>query len=110
MNEEFARSWGLIQPHERLHPNVHGLAILPDDDLSRFPIVSAEATARADPAQFEGALTELAAGQRVRLSAAGVGVRLLFPERVQGGLTFCPSARKGLVVCLPLRCGCAMRS
>ena len=36
-----------------------------------------EATVRADPAQFEGALTELAAGQRVQLSAAAEGVRLL---------------------------------
>jgi hypothetical protein len=77
MNEEFARSMGLIQPHERLHPNVHGLAILPDDDLTRFPLVHIEATVRADPAQFEGALTELAAGQWVQLSAAAEGVRLL---------------------------------
>jgi len=77
MSEEFARSTGLIRPHERLHPNVHGLAILPDDDLTRFPLVRIEATVRADPAQFEGALTELAAGQRVQLSVAAEGVRLL---------------------------------
>ena len=77
MSEEFARSTGLIRPHERLHPNVHGLAILQDDDLTRFPLVRIEATVRADPAQFEGALTELAAGQRVQLSVAAEGVRLL---------------------------------
>ena len=68
---------GFIQPDERLHQNVHGLAILPDDDLTRFPVVRAEAIVRADPSQFEGALTELATGQRVQLSAAAQGVRLL---------------------------------
>jgi hypothetical protein len=77
VSEEFARSLGLIEPHESLHPNVHGLTVLPDDDSIRFPLVQFEVAVRADPAKFEGALTELAAGQRVELSAAAQGVRLL---------------------------------
>ena len=77
MSEEFARRIGLLRPHERLHPNVHGLAILPDDDCTRIAIVEAEATGRADPNQLESALTELAAGPRVQPSAAAQGVRML---------------------------------
>jgi hypothetical protein len=77
MNEAFARSLGLIEPHERLYPNVHGLAILPDDDSIRFPSVNATGTSRFDPALFERALSELGAGQPVQLSDAARGVRLL---------------------------------
>jgi hypothetical protein len=77
MKEEFARSLGLIGPHERMYPNVHGLAVLPDDDSIRFPVVRFEVAVHVDPAQFDCALTELAAGQRVQLSAAAEGVRLL---------------------------------
>ena len=59
MNEEWARSIGLIQQDERTVPNIHGLAILPDDDKTRVPLVSFEATVRADPNQFLGALAEV---------------------------------------------------
>jgi hypothetical protein len=77
MNEAFARSLGLIKPHETLYPNVHGLTILPDDDAIRFPSVKATGTSHFDPVLFEGALTELAAGQQVQLSTGAQGVRLL---------------------------------
>jgi hypothetical protein len=78
MNEAFARSLGLLESNERLYPNVHGLAVLPDDDSVRFPVVKAEGRSHFDPVWFEGALTELAAGQQqVQLSAAAQGVRVL---------------------------------
>ena len=77
MREEFARSLGLIGPHERLQPNVHGLTIMPDDDLNRIPIVQAEGTVRADPSSLEGALAEIAAGPRIQPSSSAEGVRLL---------------------------------
>lgn len=59
VNEDWARSMGLVQPDERVAPNIHGLAVLPDDDKTRFPLLKAEATVLADPAQFLGALTEI---------------------------------------------------
>jgi hypothetical protein len=52
VNEDFARSIGLIKEHERIAPNVHGLAILPDDDNTRFPVMNAQATVTADPEHF----------------------------------------------------------
>ena len=52
VNEEFARSIGLIQPQERIHPNVHGLMVIPDDGLSRIATINAEAIVTSDPAQI----------------------------------------------------------
>jgi hypothetical protein len=49
MNEDYARALGLLQPHERILPNVHGLAIIPDDDCTRFPIVEARPTVGRPP-------------------------------------------------------------
>jgi hypothetical protein len=77
VNEEFARSHGFIQSHERLLPNVHGLAVVPDDESTRFPLVQIEGIVRANPEQFVNALAELAAGLPVQLSTAAEGVRIL---------------------------------
>jgi hypothetical protein len=77
VNEDFARSIGLIKEHERLAPNVHGLAILPDDDHIRFPIFAAHGTATADPEKFASALRESGENCHVRFGAATDGVRLL---------------------------------
>jgi hypothetical protein len=77
MREEFARSLGLTGPHERVQPNIHGLTIMPDDDLNSIPFMQFEATVRADPSQLEGALTEIAAGPRIQPSSSAEGVRLL---------------------------------
>ena len=52
VSEEFARSLGLIKGHERVAPNIHGLAILPDDDNTRFPSINVHALVTADPGQF----------------------------------------------------------
>ena len=77
VNEEFARSLGLIQPHERVLPNVHGLAVVPDDEATRFPLIEAEPIVHADPKQFMSALAELATVLPVQLSTAAEGVRIL---------------------------------
>ncbi len=77
MNEEYARSVGLLQPDERLLPNIHGLAVVPDDESTRFPLVRAEATVSVVPEQFVNALAELAAGLPVQLGMAAEGVRIL---------------------------------
>lgn len=77
VSEEFARSMGLINAHERIAPNVHGLAVLPDDDLTRFPIMKAEGNVTADPNQLTSAVHELGEHGHYSLGKAANGVRLL---------------------------------
>lgn len=74
INEDFARSIGLIKEHERVAPNVHGL---PDDDNIRFPVVNAEGTVTADPEQFLSALRELGENDDIGFGPAVNAVRLL---------------------------------
>jgi hypothetical protein len=78
INEDFARSMGLIKEHERVAPNVHGLAILPDDDNTRFPLVNAQATVTADPEQLLSALRESGEeNEDLDFGPAADGVRVL---------------------------------
>jgi hypothetical protein len=59
MSEDFARNIGFIRPEERVMPNVHGVMVMPDDGLTRFPGLSATATVSADPAPILSALAEV---------------------------------------------------
>ena len=77
MSDDFARSSGLIKEHERVAPNIHGLAILPDDDFTRFPVINFHGTVTADPEHFASALRELGKNSDIGLGAAANGVRLL---------------------------------
>jgi hypothetical protein len=77
VSEDFARSSGLIAEHERIAPNIHGLAILPDDDYTRIPIIDIQATVTADPEHLSSALRELGEKGDISLGAAANGVRLL---------------------------------
>jgi hypothetical protein len=77
VNEEYARSMGLLKDHERIAPNVHGLAILPDDENTRFPLINAEATVTADPEQFLSALGESGENREIDFGPAANAVRLL---------------------------------
>lgn len=77
MSKEWARSLGVFQPHERLLPNVHGLMVIPDDDLSRFPIREATGTVSTYPAQILTAIEELGRQEPVRIASAAAGVRTL---------------------------------
>ena len=77
VSEEYARSNGLINEHERLAPNVHGLAILPDDDNTRIPVINIEGRVTADPEQFASALREAGENGATGFGAAANGVRLL---------------------------------
>jgi hypothetical protein len=76
VSEQFARSMGFIEEHERLAPNIHGLAVLPDDDNTRFPTINAEGTVTADPEHFTSAIGELGE-HRIDLAPAANGLRLL---------------------------------
>ena len=49
VSEEWARMLGLIKANERLCSDVHGLLILPDDELSRFPLLEGTGTVKSDP-------------------------------------------------------------
>jgi len=77
VSEGFARSNGLIKEHERLAPNIHGLAVLPDDDFTRFPVFNAQATVTAAPEQLLSALAELGRISDLAFGSATNGVRLL---------------------------------
>jgi hypothetical protein len=77
INEEFARSLGLIKSNERVHPNVHGLIVHPDDGLSRFPAGNFEAVATSSPTQLIDAAESFVSELPQGLSAAETGVRLL---------------------------------
>jgi hypothetical protein len=77
INEDFARSTGLIKEHERVAPNIHGLAIVPDDDLTRFPIINMQGVVTAHPDQLTSAMTELGEDGEARVGLAANGVRLL---------------------------------
>ncbi|WP_152025006.1 hypothetical protein [Candidatus Filomicrobium marinum] len=77
ISEEFARSKGIIQEHERVAPNVHGLAILPDDDNTRIPTISIRGTVTADPKHFLSALQDLDQNVSIDFGDARNAVRLL---------------------------------
>ncbi len=77
VSEDFARSTGLIRKHERVVPNVHGLAILPDDDNTRFPLINVQATVTADPKHLLSALRELEQNGGIEFGVAKNSVRLL---------------------------------
>ncbi len=76
INEDWAKSVGLIQPEERVLPNVHGVAVVPNDDLSRFPASNATLVVTTGPEPFLQAVKELdLAGKDV--SASVTAVRLM---------------------------------
>jgi hypothetical protein len=76
VREDFARALGL-KANERVAPNVHGLAILPDDDNTRFPISDFQATVTADSEHFVSALRELGGSSEISFGATSNAVRLL---------------------------------
>lgn len=77
VSEEWARALGLIQAEERIHPNVHGLIIFPDDGLSRFPLMNASATVTSDPASLIASINELGENVSISITAAAAGMRIL---------------------------------
>jgi hypothetical protein len=77
INEEWARSIGLIKQEERIHPNVHGLMVYPDDGLSRIAVSNAEAVVTSDPTQVIQAVEGLGESLPITVSIAEAGVRIL---------------------------------
>jgi hypothetical protein len=77
INEEWARSRGWVQRDERIALNIHGLAVLPDDDKTRIPLIKGEGTVLADPVQFLGALAEIGPDLPDDFSTVEHGVRAL---------------------------------
>jgi hypothetical protein len=77
VSEAFAREMGLIKEHERIAPNIHGLAVLPDDDNTRIPIINAQGTVTADPEHLASALREIGESGDIGFKMAANGLRLL---------------------------------
>lgn len=75
--EAYARSMGLIKEDERIHPNVHGLLVYPDDGLSRIAIGNLEAVVTFDPAQLIQAAEQLGKTLPIALSTVDASVRIL---------------------------------
>lgn len=77
VNEDWARSKGLIGEDEHIVPNVHGLLIVPDDENSKIVLMEGTGTVTADPDHFIGAIAELSDAGLVDLGDCTAGVRLL---------------------------------
>lgn len=77
VNEDFDRSKGLLAPHQRYAPEIHGVLVLPDDDNTLFPRTEIALTVVADPTQFLGALSELAGQLPIKESIDTLPVRIL---------------------------------
>jgi len=77
LNEDFARKWDLIEPQERLFPDIHGLLILPDDNNNRISTGSLRATILADEDQFIDAITSLQSDIPIQLKTASRGIKIL---------------------------------
>lgn len=77
INEEWARSIGLIKDYERILPNIHGLMVMPDDELTRIPSGGITLTGTADPAPLVEALRELGYRAPLRVAGTAASVRNL---------------------------------
>ena len=77
MNEDWARSLGIIEPHERMFPNVHGLSVVPDSDHVRFPVAQINAHVHEVADLFFDTLTEIGQSLPQRLSGCAEGIRIL---------------------------------
>ena len=76
VSEDFARFLG-VKEHERIAPNIHGLAILPDDDNTRIPLMNPQATVTADPEHFLSALRESGESGDIGFGLVANAVRVL---------------------------------
>lgn len=77
VDEEFARSLGLIEKDERVAPNIHGVSVYPADGRTRFPVSNPTLVVTADPTQLLGALEELGPQVPLALGGSSTGVRLM---------------------------------
>jgi hypothetical protein len=77
VNEEFARSLGLVQPHERIMPNIHGLVVIPDDENTRFPLIEATGKITSSPTLLLETISEIGRSAPFKLATASLGVDLL---------------------------------
>lgn len=77
MNEDWARSIGLLQPNERLAPNIHGILVIPDDETTKIPLLNMKGTVSADPQQLLAAVGELGSAPPAPFASAATGLRIM---------------------------------
>lgn len=82
INEDVFRSMGLLEPHQRSGPHVHGLSILPDDDNTVTFYSEAQGTTTSNPDLFLDAMRELAEQPSITESTITLSVRLLNLARI----------------------------
>ena len=75
-SEEFATALGFLKAGERLFPNIHGVAVMPDDENNKIPVVNITLDVHADPKQFMESLAGLAPSLPSQLVAEN-GMRLM---------------------------------
>ena len=58
VGENWPRQMGLLKPHQRYAPDVHGILIMPDDDNTLMPRMSVSGSVAASPSHFLHAIGE----------------------------------------------------
>ncbi len=77
IDEEYARELGLIEPHQRIAGNIHGLMTFPDDDRTRVPHSEITLSVQSNVEQLLSAIESLATQADLEKYAAQRGVTLL---------------------------------
>lgn len=97
-NEAFFRAKGLIEPYQRIAPDIHGISVTPDDGNSiRLLVGMPSVTVLSDPDQFIRALEELPTAQLAGTDEPGVLESLATPMRFLN-LALMTEDRRGQVV------------
>ena len=98
VNEAFFRAEGLIEPHQRIAPDIHGISVIPDDGNSvRMLLGMPSLTVLANSDQFVGAIEELPFPQLAEAAESGVLELLSMPMRFLN-LALMTEDRRGQVV------------
>jgi hypothetical protein len=77
MQEEFARSMGLLTADERIAPNIHGLSVHADDDKTRFPVADIRGSVLSSTEQFIETMNEFVPGTTLISDELVGGIRVL---------------------------------
>ena len=98
VNEAYHRAKGLIEPYQRIAPDIHGISVTPDDGNSIRPYVGMpKLTVLGDSDQFIRALEELQFAELAGIDEPGALESLAMPMRFLN-LALMTEDRRGQVV------------